>query len=397
MKISNFNHFSLTNLGISDKNKYQSISYSNKKGKAIRNLGIDLLRIISMINIIILHINSYSKFNLLERENPKFKSVWLLNALSFWSVDGFGLISGVVGYKNIKFSNLIYIWIQSSFYSIITSYYFYYKGIKNLRQWLLNLLPIAMYKYWYVNAYFCLYLFLPLINNGILILKRKFFRNLILFYFLFFTLYNIFVIIVINDDRYHFLNKGFSPLWLMILYIFGGYIGKYVLSEDNNIKNQTYFFLWIFIYILCSLFGFISYDFLLKNKINITKNIFLNYISPSIVIEAISLLLFFSKLTIKNPLFIRAISFFAPLTFNVYLFHNRIFDIIFFYDKKYCYNYIMKLDAKLLFMKIYFISIIIFIFCSFFDYIRSLLFKFIKIKNFCLFIENSFPKILDYF
>ena len=62
--------------------------------------------------IIILHINSYSKFNLLDKESPKFKQIWFLNALSFWSVDGFAIISGVVGYKKYKFSNLIYIWIQ---------------------------------------------------------------------------------------------------------------------------------------------------------------------------------------------------------------------------------------------------------------------------------------------
>ena len=164
-----------------------------------------------MINIIILHINSYSKFNLLDRNTPQFKSVWYLNALSFWSVDGFGLISGVVGYKKFKFSNIIYIWIQSSFYSFLISSYFFLNRKKSVIEWLFTLFPIGLYKYWYVNAYFCMFLFLPLINLGILSIDKKMLRNLLIIYFCFFSIYDIVVSIVIKDDRYNFLNKGFSP------------------------------------------------------------------------------------------------------------------------------------------------------------------------------------------
>ncbi len=59
------------------------------ENKRIRNYGIDLLRIFSMINIIILHINAYSgQLNKL----PKNKSIWRLEALSYFAVDCFGLI-----------------------------------------------------------------------------------------------------------------------------------------------------------------------------------------------------------------------------------------------------------------------------------------------------------------
>lgn len=90
------------------------------------------------------------------------------------------------------------------------------------------------------------------------------------------------------------------------------------------------------------------------------KTLFLSYISPTMIIQAICLLLFFSKLTIKNPFLIKIIIFLTPLTFNVYLFHNRVFDIIFFYDKKFLYNFIITFESNLLFLKIYFLSIIIF-------------------------------------
>ena len=396
MKISNLNNFSINDLYLSSQNKYYPINYHNINGKSNRNLGIDLLRIFAMINIIIWHINSFSKLNLLGRESSKFKPIWLLNALSLWPINGFGMISGFVGYKKYKFSNLIYIWILSSFYSFIISSYFFYKKIKDIKFWLLNLFPIAMYKYWYVNAYFCMYLFLPFINNGIIALNQKLFCRLILFYFLFFSIYDIIVSVILNDNKYNFLNKGFSSMWLMILYIIGGYIGKYKNKNDSNYIKSHKFFVWIFIYACLAYFNFKSYDLFIKKKINFNNKIFFSYTSPTMIFEAICLLFFFSNLTIKNPILIKLISFFAPLTFNVYLFHTRVFDIIFFYEKSYFYKYITGLGENFLFFKVYLISIIIFIFCSFIDYLRALLFKLMKVREFCIYIENSFPKIIDF-
>ena len=78
-----------------------------------------------MINIIILHINNGSKLLTINYNFPKFKSVWFLEIMSFWGVDGFGIISGLFGYKQYKFSNLIYLWILTLFYSTIFSFYLY--------------------------------------------------------------------------------------------------------------------------------------------------------------------------------------------------------------------------------------------------------------------------------
>ena len=98
-----------------------------------RNYGIDLLRIVSMINIINLHINLYSGQLFLNYTNPKFKHIWRLEAFSFSAVNCFALISGIIGYKKYKFSNLIYIWMKTFFYSLyISSYLYIIKKIKKL-------------------------------------------------------------------------------------------------------------------------------------------------------------------------------------------------------------------------------------------------------------------------
>ena len=64
-----------------------------------RNYGIDLLKIISMINIINLHINKLSGLLYITPKNPKFKQVFRLQAFSFWPVNAFGLISGIMTFR----------------------------------------------------------------------------------------------------------------------------------------------------------------------------------------------------------------------------------------------------------------------------------------------------------
>jgi surface polysaccharide O-acyltransferase-like enzyme len=150
--------------------------------KSIRNYGIDLLKIFSMINIIILHINLYSG----QLKLPINKPVWFLEAMSYFAVDCFGLISGIVGYKKYKFSNLIYIWIQLCFYSTSISLFLFIKNKINIKDLFLSLFPILIKRHWYINAYFSMYLLLPFINHGINSLNRKIYKNLIIFFIFFF-------------------------------------------------------------------------------------------------------------------------------------------------------------------------------------------------------------------
>ena len=88
-----------------------------------RNFGIDLLKIFSMINVLNLHINLCSNLLSKNPNSSEFKQVFLLESFSYFAVDCFGLMSGIVGYKKYKFSNLIYIWFVYCFYSFNISLY----------------------------------------------------------------------------------------------------------------------------------------------------------------------------------------------------------------------------------------------------------------------------------
>ena len=83
----------------------------------IRNPGIDLGRMIAMYAIFTNHILGYSGF---KKKFDQYNILKVIYASLNWHNSGFVFISGYVGYKTTKYSNLIYIcfWV-----------FFYYMGI----------------------------------------------------------------------------------------------------------------------------------------------------------------------------------------------------------------------------------------------------------------------------
>ena len=147
-----------------------------------------------------------------------------------------------------------------------------------------------------------MYLLLPFINYGINNLNAKTFLNLIIFFILFYSIYTIVSLIVIKKADFHYLNGGYTSMWLTILYIIGGYFGKNILP-NNNKKSICYFIFFILIYIFSFYFTFVIFVLLLKKESKISSMLFIDYLSPTIILEAISLIFIFSRLKIKTNFF----------------------------------------------------------------------------------------------
>ena len=79
-----------------------------------RNLGIDLLRIISMYMIVILHVLGQGGilFNL-EIFSNKYNIAWILEIICFCSVNLYGFITGyVMTGSKFKYKKIINLWIS---------------------------------------------------------------------------------------------------------------------------------------------------------------------------------------------------------------------------------------------------------------------------------------------
>ena len=97
----------------------------------------------------------------------------------------------------------------------------------------------------------------------------------------------------------------------------------------------------------------------------------------------------FSKLSF-NKFKIKIISFFTPFTLNITLLHLRLFR-----ERIITFNWLNKLKSNIIFIVIYQHGLILYIFFGLIDYLRSKIFIILKIKQFCLYIEDKFSSIMD--
>ena len=367
-----------------------------KKNKKIRNHGIDFIRIIAMYGIVIHHIMHIRKIFF---KYQKFKELKLLHIFLFWHNNGFAFISGFIGYKRHKYSNLFYLWIWVFFYSVIIYFYYlkYKPQLARRDKLYYNLFPIIFNRYWFFTSYFGMYLFLPIINKGIVYLNKPELK------ICFISLIIIFVFwhdnMNLRNDIFN-TNKGFSVLWLMIFYITGAYFGKNKIKLFGTIK--FYFcFINFLIYVVTSIVYYIAYNYNMKSfteeiKLKIIiklKQLFTeNYDSNLKVIQSISIILFLLQIN-YNRYFGKIISFIGNLTFGVYIIHcnsfifNDILVNLFNNDQ----NNLSIFSVYRLFMSK---GLLIFIICSIIDYLRYLLFNLLKIRKLCIIIDKFLFEII---
>ena len=128
-----------------------------------------------------------------------------------------------------------------------------------------------------------MYLFIPIINKGINYLNKNELKIILI------NLFAIFIIVKkILNPKIDFLKSGYSLLWLLILYIAGVYLGKYIIS----IRKRTIIFYLINIAIftistlLCYYLGFCK-----DKKLILFKNLFkLKFSSIAMILQVFSLM-----------------------------------------------------------------------------------------------------------
>ena len=179
-----------------------------------------------------------------------------------------------------------------------------------------------------------MYLFLPMINKGISILKKNELKLIVI------SILGIFVFWrAIHNPKYDVFNLkgGFSILWLLTIYLTGAYIGKYRV-DYIGMKKYIYCFFWLFIYSFSTFLFNLSYNNEVRNINGYFKRIVFkilnriiteNYDSPIKVMQSISITLFFLQIKF-NKYLSKIISFFGQLSFGIYLIHiNRIVKLNF--------------------------------------------------------------------
>jgi len=383
---------------VEDKVIYKDKNQIKIKPKIIkkRNSGIDLIRILAMLGIIYTHIlfqgkgiYKYRKYNLIKT-----------HCFVCWHNNAFSLISGIVGYKSTKYTNLLYLWLCVVFYSVgIRYYYLKFKPGSNINGELYQeCFPVIYKRYWYFSSYFGLFIFLPAVNKGLQYLSKPEFKLLVISIFYIFAFWFNYIN---NKIDVFFINRGYSTIWLLCLYIFGVYLGKFNLIFIG-IKRYIFSLIYLFMFLsLCSLY-YKYRDYTTSNINGNYKKNFINFIKKLMpdnlnnvlkTSQAILITLFFLQLK-YNEYLSKIITFFGPLTFGVYLIHINA-NVYQNYLKEILIKEPDNLISREVIKMFIFKTVKLFFLCIVIEYLRHLLFTILKIRKICQYIEKIAFKIVS--
>lgn len=349
-----------------------------------RNYGIDILRILSMYMAVCLHILGQGGIiSNLEALSLKSEIAWFLETCAYCAVNCFALISGYVGIKSqYRYTNLIILWIQTVFYTVtITCVVCLLSNNLSLNWELVGnmLFPVVTQQYWYFTTYFAVFIAIPIYNSAIDNIEEKQMRKIIAIAIVLFS-----VIPTITERELFELNNGYGFLWISFLYLIGAYIRKYKVADI--IKRNR----WLLIYFLCVLISygekyFYEYWNYKQTGESVIRLLLIRYISPTILMSAICLLCYFSKICLKDKLRGKIVKI-SSSAFAVYLIHAHPLVFNWLCGK---FKWVAKLPLWKMLISFVGVTCVIFTVCIIIDRIRNYLFEKMKIRKYIQKVEEK--------
>lgn len=344
------------------------------------NTGINLFKLFSMFMIALLHVLGMGGIIGAAAGTSSYYPVYLMQNAAFCAVNCYALVSGylMLG-KEIKPSRITELWFEVFFYSVSISaiMMIVYRDLFSARNIVYAVTPIISNQYWYMTSYFMMYLFVPMMNKFADAANKKVFTATIVVILVLTT-----GSLMIKQDGFR-LNDGYSPIWLMIMYLVGAYMKKF------NVGAKMKKWLALLLYVISSLCSFILCVFSKKLlKIMLGNDIsYLSYTSPFVVLSAIFLFIFFSKLKFGKKTE-KLINYITPAALGVYLIHTH--PLVF---NKLMKDIAMPLvnhgTAAMIFGSIA-MALAVFITCIVIDLLRIQLFRLIRVNALCKKLDEVF-------
>lgn len=286
---------------------------SSVSSQTVRNLGIDLLRIVAMFMVLVLHIlGQGGVIAATGKTGWKYCLVWFLEIAAYSAVNCYALVSGYVGAKSrYKYANFVNIWLRVVYYALIITGLFavFAPNLIIMDSWQWAITPVMSRQYWYITAYAGLFLLMPLLNFAINSMSRKQLLALVWGLVIGFS-----VLPTLFRNDVFILKEGYSIWWLMVLYVIGGYIGKYGILRKMK-KSKL-----LICYVVLTVVGLVAKVLLEYYGKDRSAHYIILYTSPLVLAQSVCLLGFFSRLKIRKW-GAKLITVFAPLVFSVYIIH----------------------------------------------------------------------------
>lgn len=284
------------------------------EAKNKRIAGIELLRIIAMLMIIAYHFSVHAGFSF-SSNTININRLWVqfLEIGGKSGVNIFVLITGYFCIKSERRNNLrlVKIWTAALFYSVIIYFTFVFFGGEtfSIIQFVKHIFPITFSQWWFLSAYFMLYLVSPFLNKLLNGLSQTDYLKLLVILTLCWCITSTFLTVPIECNNF---------LWFTYVYALSGYIRLYKIDEKGTCR---FYFCALAILVLLSFASALIFDFL-----GLNISVFSNHATyffgmqklPTLLIS-IAMFMAFLKIDIKNG---KIITFVSPAMFGVYLLHD---------------------------------------------------------------------------
>lgn len=290
-----------------------------------RNQGLDFARIIAMLGIITLHVLGQGGVlkNLHESET-NYWIYWFIEIVAYCSVNVFAMLSGYLNCEKCKFSSsrILELICSLMFYTIgitIIFYCFYREKVSSIKDVIKSLFPMLAGRYWYITCFILVYYTMPFINYFIKQLSYEQCKKIGVIMFVLVS-----VVPSFAHTDFFAVNFGYSAMWLILCYYWGGIIKKRE-NEKYDISNSRCLFLY-FLCLIIVLLARMTTFFVFGRGLNYMCS----YTSPFIVMASVLLLLLAKNLFNKHSKINKVLMLFSNAAFDVYLLHCHIlvYDVL---------------------------------------------------------------------
>lgn len=340
-----------------------------------RNYGLDVLRILAMVMIVMLHY--FQKGGMLvyaSLNNPSNVTAWFLEACCNIAVNCYVLISAYFLIKSkFKIKKVIQLVIEVVFYSVIIYFLFVIFNGKTIepKELLSTFLPVLTQQYWFISTYLVMYILSPFMNMLIEKLDKPTCKKLTL---LMVGIFSIWPTVIFFGDSIDSKN-GYSISWFICLYFVGSYIR---LHKNEPVKNrEKYLGAYLLISLVITASKFIL-SALYQHQI-ITEDyseIYYRYNSFTMLASSICLFMFFKDMAITKTIPRKIVAFLAPCTFGAYLIHEHPCMRTFLYHEILHCNDVLDSNYYVLIMLGAVVTV--YTVCTLIEFGRIQLFKFIQ-------------------
>ena len=377
--------------------------------KQERNYGIELLRILAIVFVLILHIlgrggvYAYTGSNIATSERAaNYAVAWTLETAAYGAVDLFALISGFVcAGSSFKLKRWLRLWALVVFwgvgeYLLFDKCTFIFQGFNDVLRAIIPIVQptveaygatindykdviftIGTKQFWYFNMYTMLFILMPLLNAGIEKLNKKQLFVMSVALFASASVYK-----TIFDKDLFVLSGGYSAIWLIIMYIFGATVKKYY---DDGFRPKK--LLCLLGYFACvgitAGFRFV-FDYLFnkypdKEIFHECNDILISYTGPFVVLGSVLLLLLFMRIDLRTKSGKKITLIFSSASFGIYIIHvhNAIWDN---YLKNRFYKYAYEPTWRMV-LYVFITLIMLYLFFAALEIGRIYLFKLTRLEG----------------